>query len=483
MTSLNILPLAILLAAYAGPNIGTLTNEPSTQDAKTEFKYKAVPSIAIAGEPVTAKSMSEYADEFNIPAATMAVFKNGTMIHQEFKGDGVGPNSVFQAASLAKAISSATVVTLAMQKGISLDEDISQYITSFDLTSLEGYQAPVTLRQLLSHTSGADVGGFQGYLRSTDLPTNLEVILGSERSNSKRVTFSRPVGKYSYSGGGYQIVQAFAEDVSGVPFGQLASELVLEPVGMTRSHMVQSFDGVADKSITPVKGVETKGPVQGGWHNYPEIATSGLWTTAADYGKFLIAIMAAADGETEAGIHPEVAKQMLTVAVKVNAARGYGLGLGILSNEDGSVRAFEHHGKNVGYTVSFSAFPKERALSIVLTNHPNGLFVATESNRGFGETLGYIDPLTRTIMRVPFTDELRERCLGTYNLAETPDEPVFLKEEEGVLKFKNETSEYPLVHIGDGEFLYLYTNALFKCATSQQGVTLSLGKSTVYIKK
>lgn len=483
MKLLTILPLVVLIAGCADSGVDTITSEPNTQKITTAFKYNATPRIAIAGEPITAESMSEYADEYDVPAVGMAVFKDGLMIHQEFNGDGVGPRTVFQGASFAKAISSATIATLAMREGISLDEDVSQYISSFDLTSLDGYEFPVTLRQLLSHTSGADVGGFQGYPQSMELPTNLEVILGSEKSNTKRVAFSIPVGKWHYSGGGYQIAQAFAEDVSGVPFGQLAQEFVLDPVGMTRSRMTPSFDAAAETSVTPQVGVEHSGPVKGGWHNYPEVATTGLWTTAEDYGKFLVAVMAAADGETETGIHPDVAKEMLTVAGNPNPVRGYGLGFGILSNEDGSVQSFEHHGKNVGYTGSFTAFPKERALSVVVTNHPNGLFFASESNRGFGETLGYGDPAAKTITRVPFNDELRNRCLGTYSIVETPEEPVFLKETNGVLTFENDTSEYPLVHVGGGEFLHLGTSTPFLCSDSEQGVTLSLGSSTLYLKK
>lgn len=482
MKSLTLLSLVALLAACTGVGIVAQTNASEPSDMSSAFEYRAIPRLAVEGEPITAKSFSEYADQYNIPAASMAVFKDGQMIYQEFKGEEVGPDSVFQVASLAKAVSSATIATLAMREGISLDEDVSKYITSFDLTNLEGYEAPVTLRQLLSHTSGADVEGFQGYPQSADLPTNLEVILGSEKSNTKPVAFSIPVGKWSYSGGGYQIAQAFAEDVSGRPFGQLAQDLILDPVGMTRSKMTQSFDMAGDPAITPVTGVERNGPVEGGWHNYPEIATAGLWTTAEDYGKFLVAVMAAADGESGFGLEPNVAKEMLTIAGNPNPIRGYGLGFGILPNEDGSVQSFEHHGKNVGYLASFSAFPKDRALSIVLTNHADGRLVATETNRGFGETMGYKDPVAKTIRREPFTDALRERCLGTYSLAEEPDTPVFLKEDEGKLVFKNETSEYPLVHLGDGAFLYLMTGTPFQCSESDQRVTLSLGSSTIYEK-
>ena len=483
MKSLILLPAVAIFTACAVSGMNAATPKAETPDASFVFEYRAVPLFAVEGEPITAKSLSAYADQYDIPAASMAVFKDGHLVYEEFKGDAVGPDSVFQVASLAKSVASATIATLARREGISLDEDISKYITSFDLTSLEGYEAPVTLRQLLSHTSGADVEGFQGYPQSAEIPTNLEVILGSDKSNTKRVAFSKPVGEWSYSGGGYQIAQAFAEDVSGLPFGQLAQTLVFDPIGMTRSRMTQSFDTAGETALVPVAGVERTGPVEGGWHNYPEIATAGLWTTAADYGQFLVAVMAAADGETGYGLDPEVARDMLTIAGHPNPVRGYGLGFGILPNEDGSVQSFEHHGKNVGYLASFSAFPKERALSIVLTNHHNGFAVVTETNRGFGETLGYKDPVAKTIRREPLTDVLRDQCLGRYTLSDTPEVTVSMNENDGEFVFKNETSEYPLVHLGDGAFLYLGTGASFQCATSEDGVTLALGSSTVYTKK
>ena len=483
MKSLTLLPLILLVTACTAAGIGTSPPATNAQERLYAFEYRAVPRIAIAGEPIAAKSFSEYVEQNDISAASMAVFRDGQMIYQEFKGDGIGPDSVFQAASLAKAVASATIATLARREGISLDEDVSKYITSFDLTSLEGYESPVTLRQLLSHTSGADIEGFQGYSQSAELPSNLEVILGSKKSNTKRVAFSGPVGKWSYSGGGYQIAQAFAEDVSGLPFDQLAQDLVLDPVGMKRSRMAQTFDLARAPSITPVKGVERTGPVEGGWHNYPEIATAGLWTTAEDYGMFLVAVMAAADGEREFGITPEVAKEMLTIAGNPNPVRGYGLGFGILPNDDGSVQSFEHHGKNFGYLASFSAFPRERALSIVLTNNADRYAVATDTNRGFGETLGYKDPVAKTLTREPFTDALRDRCLGTYNLAEEPDVPVFLKEDAGKLVFEQASRDYPLVHLGDGAFVYLGTGASFQCSETEHGVTLALGSSTIYKKR
>lgn len=480
MKPFHLIPLIAVLASCAGANAPPV---PLHQDAGRAIAYTPAPRVSVAGDPVQAKTMSEYADELGVPAVSLAIFQDGALAHQAFKGDGIGPDSLFQGASLAKSVSSAVIVTLAMREGISLDEDVSPYITSFDLTSLEGYQAPVTLRQLLSHTSRAGVEGFPGYPQSADLPTNLEVILGSERANTERVAFSRPTNKWYYSGGGYQIAQAFAEDVSGMPFDQLAQELILGPVGMSRSLFAETMDPESIAPLTPVPGIDNEGPVEGGWHNYPELATAGLWTSAADYGKFVIAVMAAADGEENTGIAPEVAKEMLTVAGQANPVRGYGLGFGILLNDDGSVQSFEHHGSNEGYRVSFSAYPKERALSVMLTNHPKGLQLATDNNRGFGNSLGYVDPAARSVTRVPLTDDLRAQCLGAFAAEGNPDETVQLVEADNAFVFRDEDGDYPLVHLGEGSFLHVPLVIPFKCEGTSQRTTLSLGRSTRYVKQ
>ena len=56
-----------------------------------------------------------------------------------------------------------------------------------------------------------------------------------------------------------------------------------------------------------------------------------------------------------------------------------------------------------------------------------------------------------------------------------------MEAEEGLM-FENETATYPLVHVGDGAFLHLPTNTPFKCEPAGEGVSLSLGRSTVYTK-
>lgn len=481
--------LSVSILAFAAIGCANKIEQSPTPNLASEIRkqveltYTPVPSTSVIGESNAATTLGEHADALGVPAASMAVFKQGKLVHETYTGDSIGPDSLFQGASLSKAVASATIVTLALREGISLDEDVAKYITSFDLTSLEGYSAPTTLRELLSHTSGATVEGFAGYPRSVEMPTNKEVILGSTRTNTKRVAFTQPKGKWYYSGGGYQIAQAFAEDVSDLTFAELSKELIFDPIGMTRTTYMLPFDPEAVKPLIPVPAYTGKGPLQGGWHNYPELATAGLWTTATDYGRFAIALMKSSNGDGDTGIRPDVAREMLTVAGRRNDVQGYGLGLGIISDANGNIKTFEHHGANEGYRTSFTAFPAEGAVSIVMTNHPNGLGLSQDANRGIGASMGYTDPSARTVTREPMSTELRTQCIGNFAKDKNPDQIVSLIEQEsGALIYRDEDGDYSLVHLGEGAFLHIPLNYPFKCSVSNGRTVLRVGRSSEYFK-
>jgi CubicO group peptidase (beta-lactamase class C family) len=184
--------------------------------------------------------------------------KKTAMTTAAFVGDEVDENALFQAASLSKAVSAAAILTLAERTGISINEDIHKYVTSFDWKEIEGGDVPVTLWELLFQTAGATVHGFDGYplARRRHLPNSVEVVRGVKRiTNSQPVKLTGKKGIFAYSGGGYMIVQVFAEDVSGLPFAELLQKLILGPLGMTKSCFTQPLDPnkIDSLHITPAK--------------------------------------------------------------------------------------------------------------------------------------------------------------------------------------------------------------------------------------
>jgi CubicO group peptidase (beta-lactamase class C family) len=186
-----------------------------------------------------------------------------------------------------------------------------------------------------------------------------------------RIDLSGEKGRFAYAGGGYQIAQLWAEDVSGEPFAAIAQRLILGPLGMTRSTFAQPIDdadiaplpvAAADSPIMPMEGVFW--PMEGSWRDYPELAAAGLWTTAPDYLRFVAALLSAAGGEPGPVIDAETARFMLTVVDE-----DYGLGVMVRTDADGTVTAIGHTGGNTGYRSLWRGYPGANAAAVIIANN------------------------------------------------------------------------------------------------------------------
>jgi CubicO group peptidase (beta-lactamase class C family) len=189
------------------------------------------------------------------------------------------PDERFQAGSVSKTVAALTALRLVALGAVGLDADVNERLTSWQLPDGEG----VTLRRLLGHTAGLGVPFFPGYADREELPTLVQVLDGEPPAITAPVRVETPPGSaFVYSGGGYAVVQLLVGDVAGVPFADVAAELVLEPLGMGASSFFQR---------------------RGAWHRYPEEAAAGLWTTPSDLARFVIAVQRGAEA-TEAMISP-----------------------------------------------------------------------------------------------------------------------------------------------------------------------------------
>jgi CubicO group peptidase (beta-lactamase class C family) len=224
----------------------------------------------------------------------------------------------------------------------------------------------VTLRQLLSHTAGLNVHGFRGYQRGAPLPTLAQILAGEPPANSAALVLEgRPGEKYKYSGGGYTVVQQLVIDATGTGFAEAMSKLVLSPLGMTHSTFEQPLP--EKLAAQAASGHDTRSrPVPGKWNVYPELAAAGLWTTAPDLARYILAIQKAYAGHRGALLRRDTAHEMLRAQIE----GGPGLGL-VVSGEfdDGE---FSHGGSNRGYRARMVASKSPGKGLVVLTNSENG---------------------------------------------------------------------------------------------------------------
>ena len=149
-------------------------------------------------------------------------------------------------------------------------------------------------------------------------------------------------------------------------------------------------------------------PIAGRWHNYPEQAAAGLWTTPSDLATILMAVQRADNGETKL-LPTSLTREMLT------AGQGnYGLGWSLSGkNED---LAFSHGGSNAGFRCTAWAYAKKGQGAVVMTNGDGGASLASEILRGIAAEYNWPDHKVQTRTPLSMSAEQLSAFAGTYRI-------------------------------------------------------------------
>jgi CubicO group peptidase (beta-lactamase class C family) len=370
---------------FAVLTLAAVAQDPAARARRVEEGLR--PPIVVKGQPAVKWTIAERLKHHNVPGVSVAVVNGGKI--EWARGYGladvesarpVTPETLFQAASISKPVAAMTVMRLVEQGKLSLDEDVNAKLKSWKVPENEFTKTEkVTLRRLASHSAGLTVHGFPGYAQGTPLPTLVEILDGTAPANTKPVRVDLTPGtKWRYAGGGYEVMQLLAEDVTGRKFPALAKEFVLDPLGMKDSTYEQPLP--AARAGQAATGYRPDGKaVQGKWHTYPEQTAAGLWTTPSDLAKVIIAVQ---QGGGRA-LKPATVEQMLT---KTSGDYGLGFGLG----EKAGRKSFAHGGANEGFRCNLFAY-RDGAGAVVMTNGDRGGAVASEILRAIAAEYGWPD--------------------------------------------------------------------------------------------
>lgn len=338
---------------------------------------------------------------FRVPGLSIAVIHDyrihwarGYGVADVETGRPVDPMTAFQAASISKPVTAMAAVRLAQEGRLSLDQDVNGLLRSWKVPASELTRSqPVTLRALLSHTSGSDDGfGFPGYEPDAPRPTLVQILNGEPPSNVGPVRFARsPYRGQKYSGGGTEIVQLLLEDVTRRPFAEFMRETVLAPLGMTASSFEQPPTGeLAERTARAHSGA---GAAMGArWHVYPEQAAAGLWTTPSDLARFAIEVQLAYRGPAGAVLTQAAAREMI-------APTGVGpFAVGFVIEKRGEGWYFMHSGGNWGFSCDLLAHVRKGYGVAVMVNGGNGGPVIREIEERVAAAYGW-DSLDKPIPR------------------------------------------------------------------------------------
>ena len=295
-----------------------------------------------------------------VPSASIAVVKDGKIVYLNAYGSArLEPKTPATSAmrysigSISKQFTAVAMLLLQEQAKLSLDDKVAKFIP--DLTRAN----EVTIRQLLSHTSGYQDYWPQDYV----MPMMLQPVTAAKILDTwarKPLDFD-PGTKWQYSNTNYVIAGVIIEKVSGKPLLQFLKEKVFSPLGMSSVANIDEKKlgdtdptGYMRYALGPLRVAPKEGP---GWL----FAAGELAMTAEDLAKWNISIM------DQKLLRPASYRELEREA-QLNNGLGTRYGLGVSLATEAGHRAVSHGGEVSGFVSESIVFPDERVSVVALTN-------------------------------------------------------------------------------------------------------------------
>lgn len=340
--------------------------------------------------------MPKWLEQYRVPGAAVALVRNGDLVWSrgygvanEAQNVPVTSDTVFRSASISKAVTAWGVMRLVEEGKLDLDSPVEQYLTRWHLPSSRYDARGVTIRRLLSHTAGLSSHVPRGLPAGQKLPSLEESLSGSRLGTSPVRLAMEPGVQYSYTGGGYTLLQLIIEEVTGESFAGYMQHAVLDPLGMNHS----SFEWRADLRPATAVGYDGSGKPYSN-DVVAEQAAAGLYTTAPDLARFVAAGMTGSNGEPagRAVLSPESVDLMFAPVAEMQGMEALsksavGLGHFIEILPDGT-KAVTHNGTNWGWQLIFMSVPERGDGIVVLTNGTRGVAVYAEVLGAWGTWVG-----------------------------------------------------------------------------------------------
>ncbi len=323
----------------------------------------AIDDWALQGQQVDA--LFKGVDSQRQPGCSVGVIKDGVFIHRGNYGAAnleykipLSSDSVFRMGSVSKQFTAAAIVLLAEQGKLSLDADVHEY-----LPDLMDYGYPVTIRQMLWHTSGMSDYEGDGLLMFHSAAGgpfrwgNKDYLTIAEFRQllSQAPLHSPPDTEYRYSNSAYFLLSQVVEEVSGQTLHDFAAANIFGPLKMSASSFYDDVNRLVPQRASGYSKTES-GEYESFDTNLDWVGDGGVYTSIDDFikwdqnfyhnilggsGQELVALMETPSSHTRS---------------KANGI-DYGYGFGLESSDYKGVRRVGHSGQWVAFNTHYARFP------------------------------------------------------------------------------------------------------------------------------
>jgi CubicO group peptidase (beta-lactamase class C family) len=317
---------------------------------EARFKYSD-PALSPA---TTDEYIQDEMKKRRIPGLALVVIKNGEIIKMNGYGLAnleddapVTPDTVFELASVTKQFTATAIMRLVEQGKLKLDDPIINL-----LPSAPNEWKGITIRQLLTHTSGL-AGGFEGSLYNKRDISTAEVF----QSAAKARMNSAPGESFNYSDPGYFLLGMIIEKVSGRRYRDFLAEQFFRPLEMTSSSVIDQWAVIRHRAAGYTIRNGQIANIRRIWQD--ELPSNwGVLSTVKDLAKWDMAL--------EAGrVVKESSLAQMWTSAKLNSGRLHPYGFGWELEQSGSHRVITHGGMS---GTEYTRLPDDKLTVIVLTN-------------------------------------------------------------------------------------------------------------------
>lgn len=298
------------------------------------------------------------------PGCALSVIQDGRIIYKRGYGMAdldhdipITPETVFHVASISKQFTAAAILLLAQEGKLSLDDDVHKYIRE-----LPDFGVPITIRQLIHHTSGLRdqwaLLTLAGWRYSLDLITDDDVL---DLVSRQRDLNFKPGDEYLYCNTGYTLLAQIIKRVSGQTLREFTTARIFEPLGMKSTYFRDDHAEIVKHIAYGYEEGEGRNVFRLSVTNFDTVGATSLLTTVED-----LALWIGNFDEPKVGGAAFVARQL--ERGKLNSGKELDYASGLQHGTYRGLATVGHGGADAGYRAGLTRFPAQHFAVACLCN-------------------------------------------------------------------------------------------------------------------
>lgn len=391
-------------------------------------------------------------DTNSSPGCALSVIRDHRIIYKRAYGMAdldhnvpITTGTIFHVASMSKQFTATSILLLAQDGKLSLDDPVRKYIPE-----LPDFGTPITIRELLHHTSGLrdqwDLLVLSGWRYSQDLITDSDVLYVV--SHQRDLNFP-PNTQFLYSNTGYTLLAQIVARVSGESFRSFTSERIFRPLGMKNTHFRDDFDEIVKNmayGYAPAGNTFRLSVT-----NFDTVGATSLLTTVEDLALW-----------DENFYTPHVGGPALVSQLqergRLNDGRQIDYAAGLEIGKYRGLNTVEHGGADAGYRSDMIRFPDQHFTVACLCNlasaNPSDLARKVAEFYLGSQMQAAPTDASSDSKEITLTPEQMRAKAGTYVNVKDPDDLVRWVVKDGKLQVGNidEDQTYGVKPISENRF-------------------------------